>query len=299
MKVLILGSCALDIVIRVEQLPKMQEDINASSLKVSLGGMAFNVYQVIEQLKKEAILGVPLGSGKFASITEDLLNKRNYKAIAKIKELDNGCCLCIVDGSGERSFISYHGAEYKFKKEWFNTIDFNNIDLIYVSGLELEEDTAEQLVEFLKEKQKRIFFAPGPRVQHIDSSLLNRVLELSSYIHLNEIEAFNISKEKEFEKAAQHLNAKYHCNIIITLQEKGAYVYSEDVQQLVHGVKAKVKDTVGAGDSHAGAFIAAIISGKDVVTACAFANKVAAKVVEVEGTDVVTIDFKTLKEELR
>ena len=52
----------------------------------------------------------------------------------------NGCCYCLVDDSGERTFICEHGAEYFYQASWFDQLDANNYQQVYVCGLEIEEE---------------------------------------------------------------------------------------------------------------------------------------------------------------
>ena len=64
--------------------------------------------------------------------------------------------------------------------------------------------------------------------------------------------------------------------------------------KLLHaeGRKVKVKDTIGAGDSHAGTMLGCLYQGMDLIEAMSLANRVAAEVVSREGADIPrTLDF--------
>ena len=86
-------------------------------------------------------------------------------------DAENGCCYCLVDENGERTFLSVHGAEYTFNHEWMENIDISQISMIYVCGLEIEEPTGDDLISWLEQHRgPQIFFAPGPRIRQIGAS---------------------------------------------------------------------------------------------------------------------------------
>ena len=60
----------------------------------------------------------------------------------------------------------------------------------------------------------------------------------------------------------------------------------------------KVRDTVGAGDSHLGAFLAASLQGLDVEDALSFANRLASMVVAIKGVHLERHHYHALEQEL-
>ena len=290
MKTLVLGTCCLDLVINMEKMPNIGTDINAHGLSLNMGGMAYNVYQAITAAGEEAILGCPAGVGPFSDLIEGFYKERGVKPFVRSKEMDNGVCLCLIDDKGERTFIAYHGVEYKFHKEWYKDLDFGDIDMIYFSGLEVEEDTGKELVSFLEEKKKPLLFAPSSRVVGIDERMLERIYALKPILHINEYEAECMSKEKDIELAATILHKKTKAPVIITLGKDGAYVKSADEEGYVKTEaleKSQIVDSVGAGDGHAGAFIAGIKKGYSIKEATKFANKLARSVLTHAGGGVI------------
>ena len=103
----------------------------------------------------------------------------------------------------------------------------SEIDSVYICGLEIEEKTGINIVEFLeKNPQLTVFFAPGPRLTVIDPALTERIYKLSPVLHLNETEALEVSGETDISKAGAYLYRKTHNTVIITLGEKGCYYYN-------------------------------------------------------------------------
>lgn len=282
MKTLVIGSTVVDMIVNVNQLPTLEEDVHTTALSMNMGGMAYNVYQILEMFKQDAILASPVGTGRFADIMLEFYKERNIEPFVRL-DIDNGLCLCLVDETGERTFISHHGAEYLFDKSWYEDIDFDEIGNIYISGLEVEEKTGEQLVEFLEEKNKKILFAPGPRALKIDGKLFRRIIRLHPILHLNKAEALMISNKTTVESAAEYLYSKTQEAVIVTLGAKGCYVKEKNGSYLIQGFKTEVVDTIGAGDSHAGAILTGLSKGYSLKKSVALANLVSAKVVSTVG----------------
>lgn len=283
-KVLVIGSTVVDVIINVDHLPTTQEDVHVISQHMSLGGCAFNTSDMIRHFEVPCILFSPVGTGAYGEFVRMGLKDRKIETPIPAPVRDNGCCYCFVESSGERTFISYHGAEYLFEKEWFSIPDAEDIDSVYICGLEIEETTGENIVSYLEEHPEfRIYFAPGPRINKIDSSLLKRLYALHPVIHLNEEEILAYTKETVCEKAAQKLFSMTGNSVIVTLGSQGTYYCSKDGCGHVPGVKAHQIDTIGAGDSHIGAVIACEKLGKPLPEAIRMANAAAARVVETQG----------------
>ena len=206
-----------------------------------------------------------------------------------IPDQENGCCYCLVEESGERTFMSYHGAEYTFQKEWMDPYDSKDFGLTYVCGIEVEEPTDTNILEYLEEHPDlRIFFAPGPRLKHIEPEKIDRILALHPMLHINEQEALSLSRQTSVEAAAKHLHALTQNAVIITLGERGCFCTEENGNHyLIPSVPAQnLVDTIGAGDSHAGAIIACLTMGLPLRDAVTYANKVSAAVVCVNGIGI-------------
>ena len=291
MKILVIGSCVLDMVVNVDHLPDKTEDVNCDDVSLSLGGMAYNVYNIVSLFGCEAIFGCPIGKGTFANIVKNMLDERNIKLIYQINDMDNGVCMCFVDNDGERCFISRHQAEYLFDERWFKDIDMNDIDYIYVSGLEVEDKNGEELVSFLEKVNKKVLFAIGPRLQHIPVSLVDRMFKLGCILHLNEEEAYTLANKDNIEDSANYLHSKTKNPVIITLGNKGCYIKDKD-SYYIDSIPTTVVDTIGAGDSHAGSILACLNQEVDLKEAAKIANIVASQVVQQKGANLTQDNFK-------
>lgn len=296
-RVLVIGSTCADVIINLDHLPKTAEDIHPLSQSIALGGCAFNVALIIKYSGVPVTLLSPVGTGIYGRFVEEKLRACGFEITVRIPDQDNGCCYCLVEQTGERTFLSCHGAEYTFQKEWLDRLADDAWDLAYVCGLEIEEPTGLDLIQCLeKHRDRQFFYAPGPRAAFIPPEKMNRMYALHPILHLNETEAEQLSGCTGAEQAAGYLFTRTQNTVIITLGEKGACCLEADGSFcLISGEPAAVVDTIGAGDAHAGAVIAGISMGLDWKTAIKNANITAARVVGVRGASLSPEEFGTIR----
>lgn len=285
MKTLVLGAAIVDKIMNVNMLPKSGDDIVASQEITTVGGCAYNVANILNNLEVAHDLVVPVGCGMYGhTIEKDLLNN-GYEIFIKDENTDNGYCLCLVENSGERTFITVQGTECELKKEWLDKLDTNKYNKVYISGYELEGKSGAVIAEFLeKNTHMEIYFAPGPRITYLDKDIMNRIYNLSPIIHLNDKEASEYTNKSDLHQAIEEIHEKNNNSVFITLGPKGVlYKEKNNAPIIVEGYKAQVIDTIGAGDSHIAGIIGAKSMEYDNISACKIANKIASKVVSTKG----------------
>ena len=292
--VLVVGSAVVDVIINLDHLPGKEEDVHVLSQQMSLGGCAFNVCDSIRHFGVPCIPFLPVGGGVYGDFVRSEFEKRGIRTWAPDTSGDNGCCYCFVEPDGERTFICYHGAEYFFRPEWFREIEDSGlgreIDSVYICGLEIEESTGIHIIEFLeRHPEYLVYFAPSSRICMIDPGKMDRVLDLSPVLHLNLEEARAYTGCGREEEAALTLFERTRNTVLVTLGADGCRVIGRKddgslVNERVPGVSvSNVADTVGAGDSHIGSFIALRHLGTDLIEAVRKANRVSAAVVGCPG----------------
>ena len=288
---LVIGSTVVDVFLSLPALPRRGDDVNIEASKLRIGGCAYNVYKTLRLFNSPALLCSPVGTGLYGNIVKEHFKAEGLLPIADLEE-ENGCCYCLIEPDGERTFLSHHGVEYLFSRSWMKNVDFSQASGVYISGLELEESTGVELINFVYDHPElELYFSPGPRIMYIPVERIERILfrrdrnGKGPLIHLNEKEAFYISVRGKAEDAAEYLAGKTGNIVIITLAELGCYCLKEAGTKgsFVPGFPAKVVDTVGAGDAHIGALIACLKEGMELEEACLRANKIGSAVVGIRG----------------
>lgn len=286
-KILIIGSSVADVIIDVEKLPVPGEDVHITNQQMCIGGCAFNVSDIIRHFQVPHLLFSPAGTGIYGDFIRAEWKKRGIVPALPAADTPNGCCYYFVDSTGERSFASFHGAEYLIQKEWFDLIDVSQFDTAYVCGLEIEEKTGMHIVEFLEQHPGiQVYYAPGPRIEKQPKDLMDRLFALHPIVHLNKTEAAALTGAADTAHAAQVIFEMTKHDVIITLGEKGAYCLEHGNGLFVPSRNAKQVDATGAGDAHIGAVIALKKLGRSLPEAVRLANLVSAAVVEKKGASL-------------
>lgn len=305
-KTLFFGSTVVDVVIYVNELPSSGEDCNVLSQKMQIGGCAFNASEISRFLSVPYTLLSPVGAGVFGKFIEEEFAKRNIPVFKKLESENNGCCYNIVERDGERTFLAVHGAEYVFDSSWMENIKTDEYDTAYVCGLELEEETGKNIVEWLEENfHGQLFFAVSSRIRHVKSDILRRMLLLKPVLHLNDMEAKMLSGCAEIEDAAKWIYERTQNTVIVTCNKDGCYIYGKEIAQesgrgdepcglMINAYKTIAIDTIGAGDAHIGSLIAFRKKGLSWVEAVDKANHISSEVVGVEGATLSEEQFRKI-----
>ena len=220
-KILVIGSTCVDIILKLDHLPVTGEDLHPKSQSMALGGCACNAAHVLLYSGSEFTFLSPVGGGIYGDLVKEALTAHGFSIPVYLPEKENGCCYCLVEASGERTFLSLHGVEYTFRKEWMEPYRMEDYSMAYLCGLEVEEPTGEALVEYFeKERGPKLFFAPGPRGTRLPGERLNRILALSPVLHINEQEALELGGRDCVADAAAALYQITGSPVIVTLGER-------------------------------------------------------------------------------
>lgn len=291
-RLLIIGSTCVDVILRLDHLPTTGEDMHPVQ-RFAMGGCAFNVAQVPKAYDVDLRFVTPIGDhGVFSDFVRAHLSNAGFRGPITVPDSENGCCYCLVERSGERTFLSVHGVEYSFQAAYMDAFAGEHFDYTYICGLEVEEKTGGELVAWLEAHPDiagTVVYAPGPRGIEVDADRTERLLALHPILHLNEQEAQALAGRADTDadpvlSAAQALHAKTGNMVVVTRGADGVLWISADGS--VHSapsVPSTVVDTIGAGDSHCGAVLTGLTLGWNEEDTMRFANQVASEVVAQEG----------------
>ncbi|MGN0990975.1 MAG: PfkB family carbohydrate kinase, partial [Candidatus Ventricola sp.] len=236
----------------------------------------------------------PVGrKGVFGPFVREKLEQLAFASMVDLPEAQNGCCYCFVEKTGERTFCSIHGAEYTFDPAWMAPYAGKTFDYGYVCGLEVEEHTGEALVSWLETAPiGTLLYAPGPRGVRVKGELNDRLFALHPMLHLNAGEAKAMSGCEHLDDALRALHARTGNTVIATMGASGVRCLEGGQLYTVAGEPAaQVIDTIGAGDSHAGATLLGLTRGLSLHGSLALANRVSAAVVATDGATLSDEDF--------
>ena len=264
------GSVVVDIVATVAELPPRGGDVWASRMRMVAGG-GFHA------LAAAARQGVPVeyagahGTGPFGDLARAALRAEGVAVrLAPWADVDTGVVVVLVDGEGERTFVSGRGAETTLGPADLDDLALGAGDIVLVSGYGLDDALAEWVAGL--PEAVVVAFDPGPLVR---SGPFARGRGRLDWISANAGEAAALTGASDPVVAAARLGGR--AGAIVRTGERGCVVAQAGAEPVVvPAVPVAAVDTTGAGDVHTGVFLAALLRGASPVQAARDANAVAA-----------------------
>ena len=139
---------------------------------------------------------------------------------------------------------------------------------------EVSRNTIEQFIEAMpKTEDTLIVFDVNLRQSFYSREVLDRSMKRCNVLKINDEELITISRMlgyqgTDLQSKCWILLGRYHLKmLILTCGVNGSYVFTPGSMSFLATPKVKVADTVGAGDSFTGAFVASILKGLSVADA--------------------------------
>lgn len=285
-KLLIMGSTCVDVILEIDRLPRTGEDLQPKGQSFTIGGCGWNVYRAARLSGAAPVFLSPVGTGLYGDMVAQEFANRGVPVLARA-DGENGCCYCLVDADGERTFLSVRGAEYQITRKMLDGLP-GQYRMAYICGMELQEPTAADMLDWLEaHRETAVFYAPGPQGVLLEEPRQERILALRPILHLSEPEARILSGADTPEAAAEALWRRTGNTVVVTLGGDGCLCRTADGAALrVPPVTVTVADTIGAGDTHAGMLLGCLHQGMALKDALALANRASAAVVARRGADI-------------
>ncbi|MFI9381483.1 PfkB family carbohydrate kinase [Kutzneria sp. NPDC052558] len=270
------GQVIVDIVMYVPHLPERGGDVLASAGGTEVGG-GFNVLTSAVRQGLSSAYGGMHGVGPFGDLARKRLAQERIDVLQPLlSTMDTGVTVALVDAEGERTFATTFGAEGQLRPDDLRRIRLFADDFVYVSGYGLALPVNGPAVSSwlsTVDSGVTVVLDPGPLAAEIPDDVLKPVLDRADWISCNEREATLLTGSDDPVEAAQSLRRR---NAMVRIGADGCVIATADGVATVPGFPARVVDTNGAGDAHAGAFIAALAAGLSPLAAARRANAAAA-----------------------
>jgi len=300
------GGLLADLVVGVDAVPVRGEDALARDFTQTVGG-GFAVLAATARLGMPTALAGVLGDDPIAAAARAALLEEGVELLLpEPRPGGSGLCLVLVDAGGERTMVTVEGVESRLRPEDFDAIQLEPGDIVYVSGYELLYPHGPLLADWVaSNRPANLIFDPGSLVETIEPERLATVLAATRWLSLNAAEATALTGEADptaaAEAALSHLpnhdvdgpktrhidkfSAHQHGGgVVVRAGSEGCVLLERGREAVVvPAFRAESVDTTGAGDTHVGAFVAALARGLDPAEACRWANAAAAHVVGISG----------------
>ncbi len=273
------GQVIVDLVMGLDTLPVSGGDVLANSASFQVGG-GFNVMAAARRNGLPVVYLGRHGEGRFGELARAAMQAEGIEmALAASAGKDTGLCVSLTEASTERTFISHLGAEGELSAEDLAQIVPHVDDYVYVSGYSLLlEGKAQPLLDWLLALPREIVvvFDPGPLVKAPDSALMRALLPRIDIWTSNGPEALAFTGAADMSQALPMLNQHLQALLVVRDGPNGCWVGRGAQIEHVPGFKVQAVDSNGAGDAHAGVFIAGLAKGLKPVEAARRANAAAA-----------------------
>ncbi|MGY2190367.1 PfkB family carbohydrate kinase [Pseudomonas sp. SDO5591_S426] len=280
-KMLHTGQVIIDLVMAVDKLPQAGGDVLAQSASFEAGG-GFNVMAAAQRNGLPVVYLGRHGTGRFGDLARDAMNAEGIRiGIADRAERDTGLCVAITDASAERSFVSYIGAEGDLTAQDLASVAAEAGDFVYVSGYSLlHVGKAQALVDWVLALADgvNVVFDPGPLVDSPDAPLMQALLPRIDVWTSNGVEALKITGATDIAQALDRLVGYLPQEVLMVVRDgpQGCWISQGSERRHVPGFKVEALDSNGAGDAHAGVFVAGLAQGLSAFEAARRANAAAA-----------------------
>lgn len=285
MKVLNFGSLNIDYVYQVENFVKPKETISSISMDKFCGGKGLNQSIALARAGAETYHAGAVGTADGEMLLSVLEKSNvNIKYIEK-RQCSSGHAIIQVDRTGQNCILLFGGAN-----QTINTEQVDNTLSGFTAGdylvLQNEINMVGYIMEKAHEKSMKIVLNPAP----MNDKILELPLQYVDYLILNEVEAKGLCKAEDSEDNEELLAALHEkfpdTAVILTLGENGSMYIDGSNDILTQPIfEVPVVDTVAAGDTFTGYFIASLANGMAAKDALVIASKASAIAVTGEGAE--------------
>lgn len=285
-KIVVVGSSNTDMVVRVSRLPSPGETVLGSRFDVVAGGKGANQAVAAARAGGRVSFIGRVGHDAFGErAVEGLIaHGIDVKGIVRDPQSPSGVALIVVSQEGENSIAVAPGANGRLTSRDVErcTKIFSGAAVVLLQ-LETPLASVSTAARLARASGAQIILNPAPAAK-LPLSLLKNV----SILTPNESEAerltgIRVTDDRSARRAAHRLHAMGVESIVLTLGQRGAFVYSPSLIARVPGFRVEAIDTTAAGDVFNGALAVGLAEGKSLRAAIRFAHAAAALSVTKRG----------------
>ncbi|HUX79712.1 MAG TPA: ribokinase [Alphaproteobacteria bacterium] len=266
--IIVFGSLNIDMVMRLEKMPRPGETVLCPRYQLVAGGKGANQAVAAAKSGVSVKLFGTVGDDELGRTVLDALKESPVDIMGVLvnKALPTGCATVCVDAEGENMIIVASGAN-------LNASESEIPSFLLAEGttllLQMETPPEEnwKLIQRAKKSGAKIIlnFAPAQDIPR-------NVLESLDYLVMNQNEANLLALYLGFEVISPTVTAKrtaahFGMTCIVTLGKIGAVACTSEGTWEVKAMEIEAVDTTAAGDAFVGVLAASLDSGMDLPNA--------------------------------
>ena len=299
MRLVFAGEALVDLLMWVPALPERGGDMLAGSSSVQVGG-GFNIMAAAARQGLPVVYAGGHGTGPWGDKVRAALAAEGIEVLRQPDpDADTGFDVALVEDGGERTFVTSLGAEALRQPGAWDAIPVGAGDAVYVSGYGLVAPESGAILgawAAALPAEVLLFVDPGPLIADIPPAVLDPVLGRCDWWSSNQREAALLTGAGDPAEAARLLIARTgRAGVIVRAGRSGCVLAlrapGPDATPgpgaispgLIPAPAVVAVDTTGAGDAHAGVFLAGLAAGLAPAAAAGRANAAAALAVTRAG----------------
>lgn len=286
-KILVVGSLNMDMTIYVDHMPAIGETIIAQKVQKNPGGKGANQAYAVGKLGGCVSMMGAVGDDDDGALLLDNLRQVNVDTSHVIvkEEKATGKAIIYVDANGNNNIVVVQGTNVLLDVKDMEARKNKILESDYVLvQMEIPLPTIAYVVKTASEAGKIVILDPAPAMADFPK-------ELYSYVDIikpNETELGILLGDENAhdhpEEAAARLYNYGVKQVVVTLGEKGAYLYSDKYPGVrIPPRRVEAVDTTAAGDCFTAAMALKMAQGADIRDAVIFAGFVSSIVVTRKG----------------
>jgi ribokinase len=266
--IVVFGSLNIDMVMRVERMPRTGDTVLCPNYEIIGGGKGANQAAAAAKAGATVKLFGKVGNDEFGRTALNLLEGVGVDLMGVITstEAPTGCAAIAVDAKGDNMITVASGANfYAREKEIPDFLLSHDTILLLQMETPLQENW--DLIRRAKKFGAKIILNLAPA-----QDAPPEILELLDVLIMNQIEAGLLALYLGFDiispvVAARRISANYGITCIVTLGDQGAIACSPEGVWEAKALKIQAVDTTGAGDAFVGVLAASLDKKMDLPAA--------------------------------
>jgi ribokinase len=305
-KIVVVGSCNTDMVIKADRLPVPGETILGGTFFMNPGGKGANQAVAAARMGGNVTLISKTGNDVFGRQSVSLYNSENIKTdfIFSDPKHPSGVALITVDSNGENCIVVASGANASLSPVDIikAKAEVESSDIVLMQ-LEIPLETVEYVAELANKKGIKVILNPAPARALSEQLLKNIYIIIPNKTEAEILSGIKVTDIESARKAADIISAKGVDIVVVTLGSLGALIKEHDEYHFVEAYKVDTVDTTAAGDAFCGTVCVGLSEGKSILDSVKLAAKAAALTVTRMGaqgsipfrSELSSLDLETQK----
>jgi len=258
---------------------------------MTCGGSAANTIIALSDFGGSTYFSCRVSDDESGHIFLDGLTQSNVASNAGEHLLQNditGKCLVFVTPDADRTMNTYLGASSKLDASVVDEGVIKSSDYVYLEGYLVTSDCTKAAAIKCRQVAERnniktaLTLSDPAMVQFFREGMLEILGEGVDLLFANEDEVMQLTQADTFEAALKEI--KNYCTCYaITRGAAGAVVFDGEQEFNIEPIKVDAIDTLGAGDSFAGAFLYGLTQNMSFAQAGKLASMTSSKIVTQYG----------------